>query len=111
MYLTGGGEVSGMAAKAGVSAKVSNGTLGGGAAGIVSALLVYFIPAWHAGIPPELEPLIPAIVGAAGYYAAGWQSTHRATAAEISRAVKEARTVLATVTVPAADPPAAGGAP
>lgn len=104
-----------------ISNKVSNGTLGGGAAGIVSALLVYFIPAFHSGIPAPLAPIIPALIGAIGYFGSGFVSKHQATGDEIGRLItqveqlNELRKVLASVPqvpqvpeVPAEHPAAAG---
>ena len=82
-----------------VSSKVSNGGLAGLAVSVITGLLVYYIPAWHSGIPDVVRELIVAGVGVAGYVGAGWLSRHRPTPAEVARAVAEARAMLATETV------------
>ena len=66
-----------------ISSKVSNGTLGGLAAAGVTAALVYYIPAFKNGLPGPVSDLVTAAVGAIGYFAAGYQSTHRATVPEV----------------------------
>jgi len=84
-----------MSAQAPVSDKVGNGTLVGSAAALVSWALTYFIPAWHSGIPAPLQALIPGVVAAAGYFIAGYRSTHSATVAEVTTAVRDAIAIQA----------------
>jgi hypothetical protein len=73
-----------------VSSKVSLGTLGGGAVGIVSSLLVYYIPAWHSGLPGYVAYILPVLLTLAGHFLSGYMATHKATAAEVDIALAEA---------------------
>jgi hypothetical protein len=77
-----------------ISSKVSNGTLTGLVTAGITAALVYYIPAFRSGLPGPVSDLVTAGVGAAGYFAAGYQSTHRATVPEIQRAIADAHAVL-----------------
>ena len=77
-----------------ISSKVSNGTLGGLAAAGVTAALVYYVPAFKSGLPGPVSDLVTAAVGAIGYFAAGYQSTHRATVPEVQAAIADAHAVL-----------------
>jgi len=88
--------------RAGISAKVGNGTLDGALLAAVTWGLTYFIPAWHSGIPGPVGDALPAIVGLVGYFGGGYLSTHRATVQEVRAAVEEARQVLALEAGPAA---------
>ncbi len=83
-----------------ISGKVSLGTLGGGALGIVTALLVALVPAWHQGLPPEVATLITAGMGALGYFTSGFLATHKATVQEVEAWVAEAEQILAVVPKP-----------
>lgn len=88
-----------------ISGKVSNGTLGGGAIGLVTLLLVQFIPAWHHGIPVFVSAALPFVLSVAGYFLAGYKAQHKATVTEIEKAVADSQTVLKLVqdaVVPAA---------
>jgi hypothetical protein len=78
-----------------ISAKVSNGGLAGALAGVVSSLLVTFIPAFHGGLPAIVQTLIPVGIGTAGYLIGGYLSKHQATAAEVQAAVNDAKQILA----------------
>ena len=91
-----------------ISSKVSNGTLGGLAAAGVTAALVYYVPAFKNGLPGPVSDLVTAAVGAIGYFAAGYQSTHRATVPEVQAAIADAHAVLDAEPSPAApaSPPA-----
>jgi len=77
-----------------ISNKVGNGTLTGAAVALLTWALTYFIPAWHSGLPPAVGDLLPAAVGVIGYFAGGYLSTHRATVAEVERAIAEAEAVI-----------------
>lgn len=77
-----------------ISPKVSGGTLAGLPAAIMTWILTTYIPAFHSGIPPQIQPLVPALVGVIGFFWAGYSSKHKATAAEIEIAMQEAETIL-----------------
>lgn len=95
------------------SPKVTVGSLSGGALAGVTWLLTTFIPAWHSGIPTQLQPVIPAILGLIGYFGGGYATKHPATASEIEIAIQDAENVLKLVSsvnsgqplVPAASTP------
>lgn len=72
-----------------ISNKVSNGGAAGIAATVVTAALVYFIPAWHSGIPQFAQLLITGGIGAVGYFGGGWLSKHKATVTEVKTALDE----------------------
>lgn len=77
-----------------ISAKVSNGSLGGGLASVITWILVTAIPQFHSGIPAIYQPLIPALAGILGYFGTGYKSTHRATFSEVETALKDAEDVV-----------------
>jgi len=83
-----------------ISGKVSLGTLGGGLSGLITALLVALVPAWHSALPPEVATIITAGVGALGYFTSGFLATHKATVQEVEAWVAEAEQVLAIVPKP-----------
>lgn len=85
------------AKRAPVSGKVSNGTLGGGAVGLLVAILTYFVPAWHSAIPNGLEPFIPVLTSAVGYYLTGFASKHQATTDEVIHAIQKGEVILSEV--------------
>lgn len=76
------------------SNKVSNGTTLGILGTLISAALVYFIPAWHSGIPSVWQMVIAGGIGALGYFGGGWMSTHKATMSEIQAAVTDAEALM-----------------
>lgn len=78
-----------------ISAKVSNGTLVGIVSSLLTWALTYYIPAWHSGIPPALAHVIPAVVGAGGYFIGGYRSRHRATVEEVTTALDDAEQLIA----------------
>lgn len=80
-----------------LSAKVTNGTVGGVAVGLVTWALTWFVPAWQSAIPGPLQALIPTVLGAAGYYITGFSTKHQATTDEIVRAIRSGEVVLAEV--------------
>lgn len=76
------------------SPKVSVGSLSGLALTGATWLLTTFIPAWHHGIPTDIQPLIPGILGVIGYFGGGYLAKHPATANEIEIAISDAEKVL-----------------
>lgn len=80
-----------------ISPKVSVGSLSGLALLGVTWLLTTFIPAWHNGIPTEIQPLIPGILGVIGYFGGGYLAKHPATNSEVEIAIQDAEKVLALV--------------
>src|SRR6266567_17323 len=88
-----------------ISNKVVAGTGAGGLVGIATALLVTFIPAWHSGIPPTLQPLIAVLLTTAFTAAGGYLARHYPTAAEVEKYLQEAeRTVRPATSVTLAPP-------
>jgi hypothetical protein len=79
--------------KAPISQKVYGASGGGLALGLVTWALTTFIPAWHSGIPPTLQPLIPALVAVVGAFAGGWFSKHRLTPQELQDAITFAKSI------------------
>lgn len=77
-----------------VSAKVSVGALGGSAVSAITWILTTYIPAFHSGIPPTLQPVIPAILGVIGYFTTGYSAKHQATVEEIETAFQDAEKVI-----------------
>jgi hypothetical protein len=59
--------------------------------GVVTWMLVSWIPSWHAGLPPALATFLPFIVASVLGAASGWLAPH---------------TPRATAAPPAAQPPA-----
>lgn len=78
-----------------VSSKVSVGTIGGGAAGLVTALVLALIPAGHSDVRIWVTALIPVLLSAVGYFWTGYKAHHQATAAEVGAFVREAEGALA----------------
>lgn len=79
------------------SPKVSVGSLSGLALTGATWLLTTFIPAWHHGIPTDIQPLIPGMLGLAGYFGGGYLAKHPATASEVETAIQDAEKVLQLV--------------
>jgi hypothetical protein len=76
------------------SPKVTVGSLSGLALTGITWLLTEYIPAWHSGVPAQIQPLIPAILGVIGYFGGGYATKHPATLAEVEIAIKDAENVL-----------------
>lgn len=83
-----------------VSSKVSVGTLGGGALATITWALTTFVPAWHNGIPTQLQTFIPALLGIIGYFGAGYAAKHSATVSEIGTALQDAEKVIGLFEAP-----------
>jgi len=87
----------------GISPKVSVGTLTGAAVGIITALLVFYVPAWHSGLPYAVSALLPVLVAAAGHFAGGYLTKHPTTLADIKAFAADLMVALGQL------PPASNG--
>lgn len=74
----------------GVETKVAAGSFTAALTGILTWVLVTFIPYFHKGLPPDLAAIIPAIAGWAGASIAGWAAPHtpRAVATALTAAAE-----------------------
>lgn len=83
-----------MSAAAPLSGKVTVGSLSGAAVGMITAVLVSAIPAWHSGLPSWLIPIIPVAVTVAGHFIGGYLTRHRATIGEVTIALIDAAALV-----------------
>jgi hypothetical protein len=65
-----------------VEAKVKAGAAGGSLVGVVAWLLVAYVPAFRAGLPPALATLLPVVLGVVASTVSAWMAPHTARPAD-----------------------------
>jgi Na+/proline symporter len=61
---------------AAIEAKVKAGAAGGTLVGLISWLLVAFVPAFHNGLPPAVAALLPVVLGVVASTVSGYMAPH-----------------------------------
>jgi hypothetical protein len=61
---------------AAVETKVKAGFAGGTAAGVVTWLLVAYVPAFHDGLPPAVAALLPVVLSVLASAVSAWMAPH-----------------------------------
>ena len=101
-----------------IETKVGAGSFAGAVTGLLTYVLVTFVPALHAGLPAELSTLLPILVGWLCHTATAWLAPHTtrpdqltgqqaAVTANVAALVNDVHQLLAAFRPAAAKPPAA----
>lgn len=107
-----------------IETKVGAGSFAGAVTGLLTYVLVTFVPALHAGLPPELATLLPIGIGWLCHTATAWLAPHTqrpdqlagqqaAVTENVAALVNDVHSLLVRFrapSIPVAAPPAAGAA-